>query len=102
MYEPIIMEHPRHGVIKSCAVGFSWTVLLFGFFPALIRGDWKWGLVMLACALITAGLSTLLFMFIYNKLYIQDLAIKGYKVRDLNGHTLESLFKATGVRLEMI
>ena len=38
------------GMVKECKVGFSWTILLFGFFPPFFRGDWKWGLIQLVLA----------------------------------------------------
>jgi len=41
-YTTITFENPRTEHIKQAPVGFSWTVLLFGFFPRLFRGDWKW------------------------------------------------------------
>ena len=50
----------------------------FGFFPPLFRGDWKWGIVMLVAALCTFGISTLVFMFIYNKLFVKSLLDSGY------------------------
>ena len=69
-----------NGVIKSAPQGFSWTTLLFGIFPALLRGDIKWALIMGVVALITLGMSWLIFPFFYNKLYLDDLMNKGYKV----------------------
>ncbi|HGM1082511.1 TPA: hypothetical protein ACKOLN_002482 [Clostridioides difficile] len=66
------------GMIKECKVGFSWTTFFFGFFPALFRGDWKWMIIELICACVTFGLSSIVFCFIYNKLYINDLLSKGY------------------------
>lgn len=70
------------GIVKECKVGFSWTTLFFGCFPALFRGDWKWMLIQIGCALITSGLSSLVFCFIYNKLYISDLLNKGFEPID--------------------
>ncbi len=61
------------GMVKECKVGFSWTILLFGFFPPFFRGDWKWGLIRLVLAFFTGGLSNLVFCFIYNKIYINGL-----------------------------
>jgi hypothetical protein len=65
---------------RQAPVGFSWTVFFFGFFPALIRGDWKWGVVMFLCSLVTLGLSQFIFCFIYNKLYVKDLLNDGYEI----------------------
>ncbi len=66
------------GLIKECKTGFSWTNFFFGFFTPLFRGDWKWMLIMIICALFSRGLSWLVFPFIYNKLYINDLLSKGF------------------------
>lgn len=63
-------------------VGFSWTTFFFGFLPTIFRGDWKWLIIQLVVACITCGVSSLVFMFIYNKLYINDLLEKGYKPAD--------------------
>jgi len=82
-----------NGIGKNAPVGFSWTTLFFGFFPALIRGDWLYGIIMLGAAMITAGISTIVFAFIYNKIYIQNLIKAGYKVTGFSGadkNTIES------------
>ncbi|MGA4519291.1 hypothetical protein ACPA0F_18695 [Solibacillus silvestris] len=75
-------------VFKSVKVGFSWTTLFFGFFPAAIRGDWKWSLLMLLASSITLGLSNFAFPFFYNKLYIRDLLESGYKPMDQESRML--------------
>lgn len=74
-----IMTNERTGQYKEVKEGFSWTVLFWGIFPPLFRGDWKWLLIMLILAFFTAGISNLVFPFIYNKLYINDLIEKGYR-----------------------
>lgn len=76
-----------NGVEKEVPTGFSWTTLLFGFFPALFRGDLKWVAIMLitnlVVGLLTFGLGLLVtfvvFAAIYNKKYEKDLKIKGWK-----------------------
>ena len=78
-FDKITFTNPQTGKTKKAPVGFSWTVLFFGPFPAFFRGDWKWGLIMLLAFLLTAGLSDLVFMFIYNKLYIKGLIARGYQ-----------------------
>lgn len=73
------------GFTKEIKVGFSWTTLFFGCFPALFRGDWKWAIIMFLLAWLTGGLSWLVFPFFYNRLYIKDLLSKGYAPLDDKG-----------------
>ena len=75
----------RQGIIKDAPVGFSWTTLIFGFFPALIRGDWMWALIMIACSFVSFGFASIVFAFIYNRLYIQHLMKNGYKITNYTG-----------------
>ncbi|GAA0351509.1 hypothetical protein GCM10008932_00820 [Alkalibacterium iburiense] len=82
----VIMEHPS-GMVKEVKKGFSWTVFFFGLFVPLIRGDLKWAAIMFALSLLAGSLSfglgslfiSLIFSFIYNKLYIKELLEKGYR-----------------------
>ena len=78
----INLKHPQFAVVKQAPVGFSWTVLFFGIFPPLFRGDWKFCLIMAVCAMVTLGFSNLVFAFIYNKLYINGLIDEGYTSDD--------------------
>jgi hypothetical protein len=78
----IFLENPNTGQHKEAKIGFSWTTFFFGFIPALTRGDWKWGAIQFLVACCTLGLSGLVFMFIYNKLYIKDLLNDGFKPSD--------------------
>ena len=66
------------GMVKEVKVGFSWTNFFFGPFVPALRGDWKYAGIMVICAMITAGISSLVFPFAYNKLYIKDLLMKGF------------------------
>ncbi|MFH1541102.1 MAG: hypothetical protein ABID79_04520 [Elusimicrobiota bacterium] len=90
-YTKVVFENPNTGHIKKAPVGFSWTVSFFVFFPPFFRGDWKWGIVMLLLALITSGLSSLVFMFIYNKLYIKDLIGSGFKAKSVESGNLDEI-----------
>ena len=82
-FTTVIFKNPTTGYIKEAPIGFSWTVLFFGFFPALFRGDWKWAVIMALLGFITFGLSYLVFMFIYNKLYAKDLINSGFKAQSI-------------------
>lgn len=70
------------GVLKNIKVGFSWTTLFFGLFVPLVRGDWKWFIIMLIADIVTCGIANIVFCFIYNKIYINDLLEKGFKPAD--------------------
>ena len=67
------------GQVKIVKEGFSWTMLFFGIFVPLYRGDWKWFLIILIANIFTYGWASVVFAFIYNKIYINDLLEQGYK-----------------------
>lgn len=75
----ITLHNAHTGMTKEVKEGFSWTVLFFGIFVPLIRGDWLWFLIMLVAAFVTSGFAWLVFPFIYNKIYINNLMEKGYR-----------------------
>ena len=70
------------GQVKIVKEGFSWTMLFFGIFVPLYRGDWKWFLIILIANIFTYGWASVVFAFIYNKIYINDLLEKGYKFQE--------------------
>ena len=93
------MENPKTGIVKTAPVGFSWTTLFFSGLPALFRGDIMWCFIQLLIACFTALISNIIFAFIYNKIYIKKLLEKGFKVKDVEGGTLEDAKKKLGVNL---
>ena len=76
----------KSGIVKEAPVGFSWTTFFFGFFPALIRGDWLWAVIIFAATFVTFGLAGFVFAFIYNRLYIQGLLKQGFEVKNYSGN----------------
>ena len=78
----------KNSLTKEAPVGFSWTTLFFGFFPALIRGDMKWAVIIFAATFVTFGLAVIVFAFIYNRLYIQSLVEKGFRVKNYSGNKI--------------
>lgn len=65
----------------------------------MFRGDWKWAIIIFLLALITVGLSNLVFMFIYNKLYIKELVGSGFKVKSVGMGTVEQVSNKVGMTL---
>jgi hypothetical protein len=84
-FATITFKNSFTNAVKQSPVGFSWTTFFFGCFVALFRADWKWFFIQLVLALITAGLSNFVFMFIYNKLYTKDLIRAGFKAASITG-----------------
>jgi len=90
MATEVNMKHKETGLSKTGYIGFSWTTLFFGAFPALLRGDYPAFLgafaIIVVLGLITAGIGGLIAMFIwafmYNKQYTRMLIEKGYEFSD--------------------
>lgn len=74
----MILKHPTSKQEIEAPEGFSFTVLFFGVFVSLLRGDLIGTFIMFFAAVITGGLSWLVFPFFYNRMYINSLVKKGY------------------------
>ena len=101
-FATIIFENPNTGMIKEAPVGFSWTTFFFGLFPALLRGDGKWALIIALLAIITFGITNIIFAFIYNKTYVNSLIEKGYKVKSINKGDVDSVNASIGFKLPQL
>lgn len=95
----VYLENPRTGQMKEAPIGFSWTTLFFGPLPMLFRGAWKWFAIILILALITWGLSNLVFIFLINKLYLKDLVADGFRVKSAKMGTVEQVSMTVGFPL---
>jgi hypothetical protein len=87
-----MMRHPQTGLVKKGLVGFSWTTLFFGGFPALFRGDIVIGLVTMVLSFFTLGISNIIWAFMYNKQYTRRLVEGGYVFAD--GEALNALARS--------
>lgn len=70
------------GAVKQAPTGFSWTMLFFGVFVPLFRGDFKWFFISLFASIVTFGFSWFVIPFIYNKRYLSNLLESGYVPAD--------------------
>jgi len=101
-YNTIFFKNPITGQRREAPVGFSWTCFFFGFFPALLRSDWKWGGLMGLFAFLTFGFSWFLFPFIYNKFYIKELVNNGYQFMSVETGTKEQIEHKIGLAFNFI
>lgn len=78
----------KEGAIKEAPIGFSWTVLFFGFFVPFFRKDWKWGFIMMGISfllnfilfIIAPFVVQIVFAVIYNDIYLKELQDEGYVI----------------------
>ena len=70
------------GVTKQVKLGFSWTMLFFGLFVPLFRGDIKWTILSLVLSIVTCGIAWFVLPFVYNKSYIKGLLEAGWLPAD--------------------
>lgn len=91
----LTLIHPEKGKTRVAPIGFSWTTLIFGGFPALFRGHFFAAVVIFILTVVTSGLASLIFPFIYNKWYVKSLIKKGFKVSNIKGNAdkIKSSFK---------
>ena len=75
----VAVNMKKDKLTKKGFVGFSWTTLFFGFFVPLFRGDVSWAVIMLLASFFTAGISNIIFAFIYNKRYTESLLKEGFE-----------------------
>ena len=98
-YTTITFKHPHSNEIKQSPVGFSWTTLFFGCFPALFRSDWKWAIIQFLAGLVSWGLSFIIFAFMYNSLSIKDLVNKGFEAISILDNNLDLASSKAGISI---
>lgn len=84
---------------RTVPVGFSWTTLLFGAIPLLFRSEWKWFIICTLIASLTFNLSSLVFMFMINKIHISELINDGYRAVSYSDGTLKDAELKLGISL---
>ncbi len=87
----VFLANPQTGETRIAPIGFSWTTSFFGYLPAIFRTDWKWTIIMFVLSFVTFGLSYFVFPFIYNKLYINDLLDKGFRIKSIEGADIRTI-----------
>lgn len=91
-----IYQHPLTRKIKEVKIGYSFTTLFFGFWPALFRGDFKYAGITFGASFVAAlilqimGFGETMTLLItsfgwaiwanfYNILYREELINQGYE-----------------------
>lgn len=82
MAQTVQLIHPQSGLTKTGIYGFSWTTLFFSGFPAILRGDLLIGVVVLILSFSSLWLVSIIWAFLYNRVYTTKLLEKGYVFYD--------------------
>jgi hypothetical protein len=85
MATTILLRNQKTGMVKKGFYGFSWTTFFFGGLPAIFRGDIAIGLILVILQVLTLGVATLIWAFVYNKHYTTKLLEKDYVFADSEG-----------------
>ena len=103
----VTVVNPLTDEMKTVPVGFAWTVLFWGCFPALFRQDWKnfgimAGTLILSGLLLIAFIPLIVFAFIYNdKMCLKDLLNSGWKIKGYQGSkNLQVVGQSVGYNLD--
>ena len=102
-YKKINLRNSETGIIKEAPVGFSSTVLIFGFFTPFLRRDAKWTMIIFICAVFTLGFSSIVIAFIYNKIYLESLMEDGYvenKEREISDTAIKNIVEVKNLSID--
>ena len=84
--KPVYLIHQESGLVKKGYLGYSWSYLCFGWFVPIIRGELGVGLLHLVITVFSAGLSQLIFPFIYNRQYMTRVLLSGWRLDTQDPH----------------
>jgi len=86
LQKPVRIIHRESGLAKAGYIGYSWTYLLFGWFVPLIRGELGIAVLHLVITVVSAGISQLIFPFIFNRQYMQRMLTAGWYLDPLDAN----------------
>ena len=99
LQKPVRIVHADSGLVKTGYIGYSWTYLLFGWFVPLVRGELGVAVLHLVITIVSAGLSQLIFAFIYNRQYMNRMLTSGWRL-DVSDENFELARRVLGIRTE--
>lgn len=95
-FDTAFLENPRTGQMRQAPLGFSWTTFFFGFWPMAFRGAWKWFFIIFLTCLFTWGIAGIVWAFLINKIYFNDLLKDGFKFKAANRTSYDEVANYAG------
>lgn len=74
----VVFQHPKTGQKIDITQAWAWT-LLFGFLYFIVRGIWRHAVIGLALAIITAGISWLIYPFFAKQIVRNHLLLSDWQ-----------------------
>jgi hypothetical protein len=68
---------------KKAYMGYSWTMMFFGWLAPLFRGDWFAFFITLIGSFFTLGITNIVIAFFWNKDHFKRLLASGYRIQTL-------------------
>lgn len=68
----------KNGLTRTQKIGFSWTILFFGFVPLLFRGEFWQALLLFISTMLTSGLAQVVYAFFGNRYTGRRLTAEGW------------------------
>jgi ABC-type antimicrobial peptide transport system permease subunit len=115
--ETLHFKSKHTGKLKKAPVGYSWTTLFFTAFVPLLRGDWKWAVIMMLIILVLGGSIAavapnapvqsvsvwvgIILGFFYNKSYIKGLISNDYEVTSVEQGEIDATQTKLGLTLPL-
>lgn len=72
------LYHPQNNEPVDIYKGFSWPCLFLGPIWFIVKGLWLWAFLSVILFVVTIGISSLLFPFFANGLFVKKMRNKGY------------------------
>lgn len=98
-YNTIYFQNPQTGQTRRAPVGYAWTLLCFGPFVFLARKEWLLFLITLVLTVVTLHISNIVLSFKGNRMFIQLLVNRGYRVARVQRGSVERMSKKLGIPL---
>lgn len=81
----ITLYNPQSKDMQTIRLGYSFTMLLFGFFVPFFRRDWKTGFILMLCDILSLSAVSVIFAWFYNYYDVRRLIKKGYVIQKIDG-----------------
>lgn len=96
----ITLYNPQSKDMQTIRLGYSFTMLLFGFFVPFFRRDWKTGFILMLCDILSLSAVSVIFAWFYNFYDVRRLIKKAMSYKKSTGSCRPKKWKNSKKRPE--